>query len=200
MKRALGFFLAVVLSVNVWPSTVVSAAEISGSQTENLVEESDTTEENEETDETDNKEAGSEEEKEPSLENNEDLNSEDSENSETSENEGNSESTEISENTENEENNDNTETEVTEATEEDQASEDESEEQGFVVTFNSFEGGKYVAYDRQNADEAIVTDDAVSAIARNSDTGEIDTTGSGQVNFSVVLDEGYAFESIEITE
>ncbi len=77
---------------------------------------------------------------------------------------------------------------------------DAAVEEGFVVTFETFEGGSYVAYDRQNFEEAVATEDAECAIARNSDTGEIDTTGSGQVNFSVVLEDGYAFDSIAITE
>ncbi len=77
---------------------------------------------------------------------------------------------------------------------------EDDEEEGFVVSFIAFEGGSYVAYDRQNFAEAVVTEDASYAIARDSDTGEIDTTGSGQVNFSVVIEEGYSFDGIEVTE
>ena len=39
---------------------------------------------------------------------------------------------------------------------------------------------------------------ALSAVARNSATGEVDGTGDGQINFAVRLDEGYAVESIEV--
>ena len=39
---------------------------------------------------------------------------------------------------------------------------------------------------------------AETAVARNSDTGEVDGSGSGQINFAVRLEEGYAVESIEI--
>lgn len=81
-----------------------------------------------------------------------------------------------------------------------EVSETDDEESGFVVTFSEFEGGSYVAYDRQDISTAVVTENATSAIARDSDTGEVDTTGSGQVNFSVVVDDGYAFESIDIIE
>ncbi len=77
---------------------------------------------------------------------------------------------------------------------------DAQEVQGFVVTFESFDGGKVVAYDRQNLDEAVVYEGADNAIARDSETGEVDTTGSGQVNFSVILEDGYSLENISVTE
>ena len=77
---------------------------------------------------------------------------------------------------------------------------DAQEVQGFVVTFESFEGGKVVAYDRQNLDEAVAYEGADNAIARDSETGEVDTTGSGQVNFSVILEDGYRLDNISVTE
>lgn len=39
---------------------------------------------------------------------------------------------------------------------------------------------------------------AAFAYARNSATGEIDTTGDGQINFKVVLDEGYEVDSVTV--
>ncbi len=75
-----------------------------------------------------------------------------------------------------------------------------TEESGYLVTFTQFEGGYYIAYDRQQIEEAVSIEYAESAYARNSETGEIDTTGNGQVNFAVVLEEGYSVDSIEVTE
>ncbi len=74
------------------------------------------------------------------------------------------------------------------------------EVQGYLIDFDSFEGGKIVAYDRKNFDEAVIIDGASSIVARDSDTGEIDVTGNGQANFSVVLENGYILEKLDITE
>lgn len=38
----------------------------------------------------------------------------------------------------------------------------------------------------------------ISTLARNSTTGETDTTGDGQVNFAVVVPEGYAVDSVAV--
>lgn len=37
-----------------------------------------------------------------------------------------------------------------------------------------------------------------TAVARDSDTGEVDTSGSGQINFTVVLEDGYEIASVSV--
>lgn len=73
-------------------------------------------------------------------------------------------------------------------------------EEGFIVSFNCNEGVSFVAYDRQNFENAIISEKATYAIARDSETGEVDLTGNGQVNFVITVNEGFAFDSIDITE
>ncbi|MCR5557055.1 MAG: CotH kinase family protein [Butyrivibrio sp.] len=183
MKRLWGIFLAVALVVNIWPATTAFAAEFENVQTESLDENDDNTEViiEEKEQETELDDENVEELISEELIS-EDLNVEDN-------------SPVVSENDETEE------AEIAETASEEGTSDNTAAvEEGFVVSFSSFEGGKIIAYDRKDFEEAVVSENAESAIARNSDTGEIDTTGDGQVNFSVVIDEGYAFDSIEITE
>ena len=78
--------------------------------------------------------------------------------------------------------------------------EEEPEQEGYIVTFAEFDGGSYVAYDRQNLETAVVTENAAFVIARDSDTGEVDISGNGQANFSVVINPGYKFDGLEVTE
>jgi len=74
------------------------------------------------------------------------------------------------------------------------AEEEEPEETGYAVTFVADHATVDVYYtqDYTKADETDVT----TAYARNSDTGEIDTSGDGQVNFKVTVDEGYELISV----
>ena len=68
-----------------------------------------------------------------------------------------------------------------------------ADDKGYNVTFTAGEGAKiniYYTQDYSQADETDVT----SAVSRNSDTGDPDSTGSGQVNFAIVLDEGYSLD------
>ena len=67
-------------------------------------------------------------------------------------------------------------------------------DEGYVVTFNA-EHAKINIYYKQDytkADEENVT----TAYSRNSTTGEKDSTGDGQVNFTVIPDDGYTVESV----
>ena len=169
--------MATALFANLWPSTVAFAAELDGTQTENLAESDSATEET--TDEVE--EVDSEEETTSEAVTSEEVIIFDDVISED-------EVTLVDE-----DKLDETGYDVTSAN-------GAQEEQGFIVTFGSFEGGKVVAYDRQNLDEAVAYEDADHAVARDSDTGEVDTTGSGQVNFSVVIEDGYKLESVSVTE
>ena len=76
-----------------------------------------------------------------------------------------------------------------------------SEDTGFAVTFAGDEGvDSITVYETQDTTGASVTvgrDGA--AFSRNSDTGEPDSSGSGQINFTVVLAEGYALGDITAT-
>ncbi|MCD8327145.1 MAG: metallophosphoesterase [Lachnospiraceae bacterium] len=70
-----------------------------------------------------------------------------------------------------------------------------TEADGYVVTFSLEEGASidiYYTHDYTTADEINVS----TAYARSSDTGEIDSTGDGQVNFLVNLEEGYELVSV----
>ena len=79
---------------------------------------------------------------------------------------------------------------------EDEIALDAESEDGFVVTFLGDEGVEainiYYTQDYAEPDETGVE----STVARNSDTGEIDVSGSGQVNFAVVLAEGYSIATV----
>ena len=72
---------------------------------------------------------------------------------------------------------------------------DVTPDEGYVVTFNA-EHAKINIYYKQDyakADEENVT----TAYSRNSTTGEKDSTGDGQVNFTVIPDDGYTVESVK---
>ena len=74
---------------------------------------------------------------------------------------------------------------------------EEPEDEGYPVTFVTDEGASiniYYTQDYTSADETDVT----SAVTRNSDTGKPDSTGSGQVNFTVVLQDGYTLSGISV--
>ena len=70
----------------------------------------------------------------------------------------------------------------------------ETPQTGYEVTFQAQRASVDVFYakDYTKADETNVT----NAVPRNSDTGEIDTSGDGQVNFRVTPDAGYEIVSV----
>lgn len=77
--------------------------------------------------------------------------------------------------------------------------EEEEEDEGCAVTFTTDEGvagiDVYYTQDYTTANETDVT----STVSRNSDTGEPDSSGNGQLNFLVRLNDGYSIEDINVT-
>ena len=74
-------------------------------------------------------------------------------------------------------------------------------DEGFTVTFAGDSGvSSITVYETQDYTGASASVSATGAtVSRSSDTGEPDSTGSGQVNFTVVLKDGYALDSISAT-
>ena len=76
---------------------------------------------------------------------------------------------------------------------------EEEEDEGFTITFDTDEGVAsidiYYTQDYTAADETGVS----SAVSRDSSTGEPDSTGNGQLNFLVNLNEGYTVSSVTAT-
>lgn len=70
----------------------------------------------------------------------------------------------------------------------------DTDHSGYKVTFVSDHAtiDVYYTQDYTAADETDVT----TAYARNSSTGEIDSSGNGQVNFKVTVDDGYTLQSV----
>lgn len=66
--------------------------------------------------------------------------------------------------------------------------------EGYTATFITDHHVSITVSDTQDFTNA--TDNVTEAFARNSDTGEIDTTGSGQVNFKVAVEDGYEVDSV----
>ena len=74
--------------------------------------------------------------------------------------------------------------------------EHETAPEGFVAVFAG-EGATFnVFYSKSSVEPDEVN--AYYAIARNGDTGEVDASGDGQVNFQVVLADGYSISDIVI--
>lgn len=77
----------------------------------------------------------------------------------------------------------------------------EEPDQGFTVAFAGDEGVSsitvYETQDYAGASESVAADGMT--VSRSSDTGAPDSTGNGQVNFTVVLAEGYALSSLTAT-
>ena len=67
----------------------------------------------------------------------------------------------------------------------------------FTVTFECDPGVSVTTYEKQNRTGAF-EENAVRAVARNGATGEPDISGSGQVNFLVVVSPGYSFDGITL--
>ena len=75
-------------------------------------------------------------------------------------------------------------------------SEEEPEVIPYTATFACGEGASVNVYYTQ--DYSVVSEEnADSAAARDADSGAIDVTGNGQINFTVILDDGYELESVE---
>ncbi len=68
---------------------------------------------------------------------------------------------------------------------------------GYKAVFITDEHASITVSDTQDFTNA--AENATEAYARNSDTGEIDTTGDGQVNFKVILEDGYEIDSVTVT-
>lgn len=67
----------------------------------------------------------------------------------------------------------------------------------YTATFSITGGdGTITVYDTQDYTSGYTSD---TAVARDSDTGEIDVSGSGQINFTVVLADGYEVASVTVT-
>ena len=77
----------------------------------------------------------------------------------------------------------------------------EEPDQGFTVAFAGDEGVSsitvYETQDYAGASESVAADGAT--VSRSSDTGAPDSTGNGQVNFTVLLADGYALSSLTAT-
>lgn len=86
---------------------------------------------------------------------------------------------------------------VTEYTEDDTVITPTENTTVYTATFNTDEHASIDIYYTQDYTSANETG-AKTAIARNSDTGESDGTGEGQINFRVVTDEGYKVESVTV--
>ena len=75
-------------------------------------------------------------------------------------------------------------------------------DKGYTVTFAGDSGVDsitvYSTQDYTGASESVSA--TGSTVSRSSDTGEPDSSGSGQVNFSIVLKDGYALDSISVTD
>lgn len=70
-------------------------------------------------------------------------------------------------------------------------------EEGYEITFVTDEHVSVTVSSTQDfGTEADLTGNAVTAYARNSDTGEIDISGDGQVNFQLVVEDGYTVSSV----
>ena len=74
-------------------------------------------------------------------------------------------------------------------------------DEGYTVTFAGDSGVSsvtvYNTQDYTGASESVAA--TGSTVSRSSATGEPDSTGDGQVNFTVVLKDGYALDSVSVT-
>ncbi|MBQ9003124.1 MAG: carbohydrate-binding domain-containing protein [Eggerthellaceae bacterium] len=79
----------------------------------------------------------------------------------------------------------------------------ESADAGYAVTFAGDSGVKGItAYDTSTYTSATTTSLSATGatVSRNSSTGAADSTGDGQVNFTVVLNDGYELSSVTATD
>lgn len=72
---------------------------------------------------------------------------------------------------------------------------------GYTVTFAGDSGVDsvtvYQTQDYTGASESVSA--TGSTVSRSSDTGEPDSSGSGQVNFTIVIKDGYALDNVSVT-
>ncbi|MBQ9557793.1 MAG: carbohydrate-binding domain-containing protein, partial [Clostridia bacterium] len=77
----------------------------------------------------------------------------------------------------------------------------EATDEGFTVTFAGDEGVSsitvYETQDYSGASVSVAADGAT--VSRSSATGEPDSSGDGQVNFTIVLSDGYALSGVTVT-
>ena len=75
-------------------------------------------------------------------------------------------------------------------------------DKGYTVTFAGDSGVDsvtvYSTQDYTGASESVSA--TGTTVSRSSDTGEPDSSGSGQVNFTIVLKDGYALDSVSVTD
>lgn len=75
-------------------------------------------------------------------------------------------------------------------------------DKGYTVTFAGDSGVDsitvYQTQDYTGASESISA--TGTTVSRSSDTGEPDSSGGGQVNFTIVLKDGYALDSVSVTD
>ena len=71
-------------------------------------------------------------------------------------------------------------------------------DEGYNVIFSTDSGATVNVYNTQDYTTTSATN-AKTAVSRNSDTGLPDSTGEGQVNFTVVLKIGYELDSVTVT-
>lgn len=67
--------------------------------------------------------------------------------------------------------------------------------EGYLATFILDEHVTVTVYDTSEYVDGVVTN---TAYAKDSDTGEILTDGSGQINFVISVDEGYEIDSVVV--
>jgi hypothetical protein len=68
----------------------------------------------------------------------------------------------------------------------------------YKATFETDGHATITVSDTQDFDDATDHTNVTEAYARNSDTGEIDATGDGQVNFKVVVEDGYEIDGTPV--
>ena len=75
-------------------------------------------------------------------------------------------------------------------------------DEGYTVTFAGDEGVESISvyYTQDYANASQTVEATGTTVSRDSGTGEADSTGSGQVNFTVNLAEGYSLSSVTVTE
>lgn len=80
---------------------------------------------------------------------------------------------------------------------EEDASSEPTEDVVYTASFDVDEHAKIMLYYSQNY--GLVSEENVTlALARNGDTGLVDGTGDGQINFRVVTDDGYKIERVKV--
>ena len=86
----------------------------------------------------------------------------------------------------------------------DHSSSTSAEDQGYTVTFAGDSGVSSITVYHTQDYSSSGTSESVGAtgstVSRDGDTGAADSTGSGQVNFQVVLNSGYTISSVTATD